>query len=72
MADIITFPGWTRLPIAVQAVLDGATGCSAVLVLGEDADGQFYAASSVADVQTLLWWLETCRHKLLAGDYTSG
>jgi hypothetical protein len=43
-----------------------------VLVLGEDADGRFYAAASVADGQQLLWWLETFRHKLLAGDYASG
>jgi hypothetical protein len=69
MAEILVFPGWTKLPIPVARVLEGATGCTAVLVLGDAADGSFYAAASVADGQTLLWWLETFRHKLLSGDY---
>lgn len=71
MAEIIVFPGWTRLPIPADRVLEAASACANVLVLGEEPDGTFYAASSVADGQTLLWWLETFRHKLLAGDYAS-
>jgi hypothetical protein len=69
MAEVLVFPGWTQLPIPVARVLEGATGCTAVLVLGEDGNGRFYAASSIADGHTLLWWLETFRHKLLSGDY---
>jgi hypothetical protein len=72
MAEIIVFPGWTRLPLPVERVLEGATACTSVLVLGEDADGRFYAAASVGDGHTLLWWIETFRHKLLSGDYAGG
>lgn len=72
MAEIIVFPGWTSLPIPAERVLEAASACTNVLVLGEDADGRFYAASSVADGQTLLWWLETFKYKLLRGDYSDG
>ena len=72
MAEILVFPGGTTLPLPVERVLDAAQACAAVLVLGEEPDGTFYAAASVADGQTLLWWLETFRFKLLAGDYARG
>lgn len=72
MAEIIVFPGWTSLPIPAERVLEAARVCTSVLVLGEDADGRFYTASSVADGHTLLWWLETCKYKLLRGDYANG
>lgn len=72
MAEIIVFPGWTSLPIPAARVLEAASACTNVLVLGEDADGRFYAAASVGDGQTLLWWLECFKHKLLRGDYASG
>ena len=72
MADILRFPGWTRLPLPVDAVLDAARGCTAVLVLGEAADGTFYAAASMADGAELLWLVETLKYKLLSGDYALG
>jgi hypothetical protein len=72
MAEILVFPGWTSLPLPVERVLEAATACTRVLVLGDAADGSFYAAASVGDGQTLLWWLETFKHKLLSGDYADG
>lgn len=72
MAQIIPFPGGTILPIPVEGVLEAAKQCEAVLVLGVDAEGAFYAAASISDGHTLLWWLEQFRHKLMHGDYTDG
>lgn len=69
MGQLIRFPGWTTLSIPVEGVLEGARTCTEVLVLGWEADGTFYAAASVPDAATLLWWLEQFKHKLLAGDY---
>lgn len=72
MAQIIPFTGGTTLPLPVARVLDSAKGCDAVLVLGWDAAGELYAASSSADGGELLLWVETFKHKLLSGDYAHG
>jgi hypothetical protein len=72
MGDLLHFPGGTTLPLPVARVLEAAHGCTEVLVLGWDAEGQLYAASTTGDGGTLLWWLELFKHKLLAGDYASG
>jgi hypothetical protein len=67
--NVIFWPKATPLPIPVARVLDGAAECQDVLILGTDADGEFYAAASLSDKATLLYWLEQFRHKLLSGDY---
>lgn len=67
--NVIYWPYPTPLPISVTRVLEGAADCQAVLVLGEDAQGDLYVAASLSDKPTLLYWLERFRHKLLAGDY---
>ena len=72
MAQIIPFSGWTKLPIPVETVLDAAKNCAAVLVLGWDEAGEFYAAASMAERGELLWLVELFKHKLLAGDYDCG
>jgi hypothetical protein len=59
----------TDQPIAVARVLDAAQGCSAVLVLGRMEDDTLYAAASTGDAYQLLWWLETFKHRLLAGEF---
>jgi hypothetical protein len=53
-------------------VLDGARDCQAVLILGLDGDGDFYAAASLTEKPLLLWWMEQFKHKLLSGDYDGG
>jgi hypothetical protein len=72
MGEVLLFSGATTLPLPVERVLDAARGCTAVLVLGEAADGTVYAAASTGDGGTLLWWIETFKHKLLSGDYAGG
>lgn len=59
----------TDQPISVARVLDAAKDCAVVLVLGERADGSYYAASSGTDKGTYLFLIEQFRHKLLAGDF---
>lgn len=69
MSNITYWPFETSLPLPVSRVLDCARECQAVLVLGQDANGDLYAASSLGDKATVLYWLEQFRHKLLAGDF---
>lgn len=69
MAQVIAFHGWTKLPIPVERVLDGAKACESVLVLGWDAEGELYAAGSQGDARELLWLIEMFKQKLLQGDY---
>ena len=59
--------GVTRLDIPPERVLDGAKDkCpDGVVVLGFDADGDFYFASSIADGGTVIWLLELAKKKLL-------
>ena len=72
MAQIIPFAGGTTLPLPVARVLEAAKGCEAVLILGLDAAGDFYAAASTGEAPVLLWWIEMFKAKLLHGDYASG
>jgi hypothetical protein len=60
---------WTTAPIPVSRVLDGAQACEDVLVLGFLPDGELYCAATTSDGGTLLWWLETFKHRLLAGEF---
>lgn len=57
------------LPVA--RVLEAATVCEDVLVLGFLPDGTFYCASTTGDGGTLLWWLEHFKYGLLSGEYGS-
>lgn len=53
-----------------DAILKKATGeLKTVLLIGYDADGNFYARSSICDGGELLWLVETFRHKLLSGEF---
>lgn len=69
MADIRYLHPTTTQGIPAARVLEAASVCTEVLVLGWDAQGDFYAASTTSDGGTLLWWLEQFRHKLLSGAY---
>lgn len=57
----------TTLDIPTERILNGAleqplNGC---IVIGENADGELYFASSFADGGTVLWWMEKAKLALL-------
>jgi len=55
--------------IECDKVLEAAKGLKEVLVLGENAEGEWYFASSTGDIGTLLWLVEAFKHDLLSGDF---
>lgn len=57
----------TRLPIPVETVLEGAleAGLTEVVILGFDANGDEFFASSNADGGSVLWHLMRAQKKLL-------
>lgn len=69
MADVRYLHPQTDQDIPVARVLEGASQCRSVLILGELEDGTFYCAASGADKQAYLWWLEYFKHALLSGDF---
>lgn len=70
-AEVIAFPGNTKLDIDPADVLDAAkaNAVSPVLVLGMWNDGELYAAGSTSDMALLILLLEKFKHKVLSGDY---
>ena len=69
MAEVTYLHAMTAQAIPVARVLDGAQGCTDVLVLGATPEGALYAAASTGDVALLLWWMEQFRYALLSGEY---
>jgi hypothetical protein len=69
MADIVALP--TRLDIPPERVLTAALNVSmdAVLVLGYDKDGKFYAASSCGSEAANIMLIERFKYKMLSGEY---
>ena len=74
-AEIDKFPGITKLDISPALVLNGAlqNGLTDVMVLGALPSGQFYIASSSADltkmtffVQCAVWEVQNKRESLEA------
>jgi len=65
--NITVLPCVTRLDIDVDRVLQSAmeANIKSAIVLGEDADGSLYFASSVADGGQVLWWMEKAKHALM-------
>lgn len=57
----------TRLDLSPSQVLARAAehGLDAVVVIGRNADGEYFA-SSVADGGDVLWMIERCRKALLS------
>lgn len=57
----------TKLDLPVDRVLDAAKGhCpDGVVILGFDADGEPYFASSIADGGEVIWLLEIAKKNLL-------
>lgn len=58
----------TRLDVPPSRILAGAAECGleSVVVIGYDADGGEYFASSAADGGDVLWLLERCKRALLS------
>jgi hypothetical protein len=67
MADIIKFPGYTRLDLPPERILEGAmkTEWEGVMVIGWTKEGDEYFASSIASGPDCLWLLERSKKKLL-------
>ena len=57
----------TRLDVPAERILKAALerGLESVVVVGYDAAGEEYFASSLADGGDALWLLERCKKKLL-------
>lgn len=66
-SQVIRFRGITKLDIDPQVVLEGASkaGMKVAIVIGYDADGAEYFASSAADGADVLWHLERAKLRLL-------
>jgi hypothetical protein len=66
-AQILRWRGITKLDLPAEQVLGAAVdeGLRAVVVLGYNADGGEYFASSIADGADVLWLLERLKLKLL-------
>lgn len=66
-AEILHFDGVTSLDISADRVLDVAKAAEmqSVIVIGYDADGCEYFASSIADGPEVLWALERAKMRLM-------
>jgi hypothetical protein len=66
MADVVKFPGVTRLDLDADDVVQEAIGqLDEVVICGIDKDGNQYFASSVANGADALWHLERAKHALM-------
>jgi hypothetical protein len=66
-AEVLPFTGITRLDTDPSRVLAGAqdANLTEVVVIGVDADGEEYFASSQADGAAVLWHLERAKWRLM-------
>ena len=68
LVDSVTvLPVVTTLDLDVERVLQAAIDAKpkVAIVIGEDAEGQLYFASSKADGGTVLWWMEKAKRALM-------
>ncbi len=66
MSNVIPLGCITRLDLPPDRILEAAKGkMQSVVIIGFDAEGQEYFASSVADGGTVMWLLERCKKALL-------
>lgn len=67
MEKVIPFTGITKLDMPPDYILEAAKGkLEGVIIIGYDADGEEYFASSYADGGTVNWLLDRCKGKLLS------
>lgn len=67
VTNVIPLPVITTLDLDAERVLEGAINSTlqSCIVLGYDADGEFYFASTMADGGEVLWLLEMAKLKLM-------
>jgi hypothetical protein len=67
MADVISFPGVTKLDLDPERVLRKAmeAGVTEVVIVGFDKGGNDYFASSVADAGNVIYHLRRAEHRLM-------
>ena len=65
--NVTVLPALTILDLDVDRVLQAAIDAKPtyVLVIGEDADGKLYFASSKSDGGEALWWMEKAKRALM-------
>ena len=65
--NVTVLPVVTSLDIPCERLLTAAleSTLQRVVIIGTDANGEFYFASSMADGGDVLWWLEIAKRKLL-------
>lgn len=66
-AQVLRWRGITKLDLPTDQIIGAAqeAGLRCVVVLGYDADGAEYFASSIADGADVLWLLERLKQQLL-------
>ena len=70
MDNVIRFPGYTKLDIDPDGVLNGAKGeLESVLILGTCQDGEPYVAASTSNRAELLLLVKQFEFNLLSGYY---
>lgn len=70
MSKIIDFPGETLSEIPTNLVLEAAKGkLETVIVIGLDADGNEYFASSTSYNAHVIWLMECIKNNILNGVY---
>lgn len=64
---VTVLPVLTRLNVPCERILNAAleSTLQKVVLVGVDADGEMYFASSMADGGDALWWLEKAKKALL-------
>ena len=64
---VTVLPVVTTLDLDVERVLQAAIDAklSFVFVIGANAEGQLYFASSKSDGGEVLWWMEKAKHALM-------
>jgi hypothetical protein len=65
--NVTVLPVVTSLDVPCERLLTAAleSTLQKVIIIGTDAEGEFYFASSTADGGDVLWWLEIAKRKLL-------
>ena len=67
MGDVVTLNMITSIDIPAERVIDAAKEASLtkVVIIGYDADGREYFASSVADGGEVVWLMERAKYKMM-------
>lgn len=66
-SNVVEFTGITQLHVPAERILEQAKKAElgSVVIIGEDADGEFYFASSIPDGPNVLWLLALAQRRLL-------